>query len=186
MKTLIRFTYQGNITIDRKLGKVFDLTVSKDETRYFINDVYLDIKNNRLSSTDGKVLFVYNFNEYEKSLLKDFGEGYFRVVRGKKETLLVPVHIEGKFPDMDKILNEEKRIFEDESLYDFTNRPENNSKTMYKIFKSLKMPVNYVLTEKILKNLDTFKIYQTVKETARFIYLEGDNWILLVNGISID
>ena len=62
---LLRTVYKGNITIDKKLGKVFLLTSSTDDTREMIQDVYLDTENKRLVSTDSRVMFIYNLNEYD-------------------------------------------------------------------------------------------------------------------------
>jgi hypothetical protein len=182
---LLRTVYKGNITIDKKLGKVFLLTSSTDDTREMIQDVYLDTEKKRLVSTDGRVMFIYNLNDYESGAIEGLKTSYFRVVKSKEDTMLVPIQRTIEYPSVDRILSQERVEYEYEHdcpEFEIRSRETENCKAYYHMSKSVLLPLNYVHLGKILKNLGAFQIHS---HPEHFIFLAGVQWELMYQGISL-
>ena len=101
-------TMTNQIEVDRELFTALNECKSADETRYSMTQPFYDKAKNRISSTDGRRLFVYNFTEKN-----DLQEGFYTAV--KKDKLLYFFRLEdmdGHYPNIDRVIPDYRLITE--------------------------------------------------------------------------
>jgi len=93
-------TMTNQIEVDKELFTALNESKSGDATRFFMTQPYYDKENNRISATDGRRLFVYNFTEEN-----DLQEGFYTAVKqGKKFYFFRLEDMEGQYPNIDRVM----------------------------------------------------------------------------------
>lgn len=128
-------TMKNQIEVDKELFTALSECRSIDETRFFMTQAYYDKAKNRISATDGRRVFVYNFTE-ENELTEGF---YIPVKQGKNFYLFHKEDMEGQYPNIDRVIPE----YELKTDYEFCfcSNLSNNSRPAY-LLTMITGPVN--------------------------------------------
>ena len=121
-------TMTNQIEVDKQLFTALSECKSDDETRFFMTEAYYEKAGNRISSTDGRRLFTYNFTE-ENDLTEGF---YIPVKQGKKFFFFHKEDMEGTYPNIDRVVPEDDLITE--YKFTFCSQIDKCSRDIYLMF----------------------------------------------------
>ena len=93
--------FKGTLEIDKNMYEALRACMSNDETRYFLNGVWIDKDNNKIVSTDGRRLICYDLPEDV-----EISTGFYDPIKNGKKFQLIPADIEGTYPNYERVLPE--------------------------------------------------------------------------------
>lgn len=165
--------YKNTIRITKALHDVLNKCTSSNETRYLINYAYLDKEKKSVFASDGRQIIQIDI-PFE---LKEFETGYCMPSKIKCGYYLIPLKIDGKFPNTDRVIPNYPedliklagRLYpgKSDSVY------HKNSIMLFKLQKETGCLLDHKYLE-VLKMLDEFHVRSEGEEkSVEFI---GYNW----------
>ena len=128
-------TMTNQIEVDKELFTALNECKSDDELRYVMTQPFYDKAKNRISSTDGRKLFVYNLTEKN-----DLQEGFYTAV--KKGRLFYFFRLEdmdGQYPNIDRVIPDYRLITENSFI--FCSKLSNCALDLFRLF-AIAGPIN--------------------------------------------
>lgn len=115
---------------------------SKDQTRYFMSEVYFDAKENRLAATDGCRLHFLDLSDDAIAAYGLVASGY--VALDEKRNIITYVKLDGQFPNYTRVIPEYAPNMDDDKAPSLDTRDLDISAPQFLVRESIVLNLAYL------------------------------------------